>query len=102
VYYLVLPSQIQILQNPAKPGQGTSREIKEKGLDSLVRSELFQWVAVTPRAKISFSAPFRAVGFRGPRRASVGEQAKVPRLLIFAKEKSTQLSDERRSKWSKH
>jgi hypothetical protein len=35
MYYLALPNQIQILQNPPKPGQGTSKEIKEKGLDLL-------------------------------------------------------------------
>jgi hypothetical protein len=33
--YYGLPSQIQIFQNPAKPGQGQPKEIKGKGLDFL-------------------------------------------------------------------
>jgi hypothetical protein len=52
----------QIQQCPAKPEQRKSKKIGLDSLSSLVRIERFQGVMLTPGAKDSFSAPFRAGG----------------------------------------
>jgi hypothetical protein len=56
--------------SPAKPEQAKQKTKARISLDSLVRIEPFQWVALTPKAKKSFSGFFSAAGLRSPGRAS--------------------------------
>jgi hypothetical protein len=53
------PSQIQISPNRAKSAKAKQRKSKENtllSLDSLVRIERLQWVALTPKPLFSFAA----------------------------------------------
>jgi hypothetical protein len=88
VYYLGLPSQTQILQNPAKPSQGEPKENKEKSLDFLGFSWpnwVFSKGCSDPLGEKFLSRFPSRRWLSQPGRASIGDRGKVSRLLIFAK-----------------
>jgi hypothetical protein len=62
----LLPSRIQIFQNPAKPSKGNQRKSKEKRLGfswiPLSESSLFNRLRRRPGKRFSFLAPLFAVG----------------------------------------
>jgi hypothetical protein len=82
----------QIQQNPAKRGQRQSKKKACISLDSLVRNEPFQWVALTP-GPFFLSSPVRdcdratIVGAIERRVSKSGIMASetLSRLLIFRK-----------------
>jgi hypothetical protein len=78
----------QIQQNPATPGQRESKEKAWISLDSLVRIEPFQGVALTPQGKKLFPAPFPAAALH-TEGGFIPDRGKVPRILIFRKDNST-------------
>jgi hypothetical protein len=74
-FFQARPKFSQIQPSPAKSGQRQSKEKAWISLDSLVRIEPFQGVALTPQAKNSFPAPYLAVGVRA-RAPSSGDGAR--------------------------
>jgi hypothetical protein len=82
------PSQAQIFQNRAKPGQAGPREIKGKSLELpwilLAVLNLFKGLRRPPRPKILLPLLSPPTAFAG----LSGEQANIPRVLIFTNEKS--------------
>jgi hypothetical protein len=83
-----------------KPNLAKSSKIPPSPLKENQRKKLgFPWISLSELspfnglqrplvAKNSFPAPFLAKAF-GHRRASFGDRGKIPRILIFEKEKST-------------
>jgi hypothetical protein len=64
------PKSSQIQQSPDKRKQNKSKKKAWNSLDSLVRIEPFQGVALTPQGKKSCLAPFPRNWPSWPRRAS--------------------------------
>jgi hypothetical protein len=80
---------IQIQQNPAKRRQSKSKESACIGLDSLVRNEPFQWVALTPRPFFLLAAVRIYTELElYLKRADVGRHGKetISLILIFRKQ----------------
>jgi hypothetical protein len=79
---------LQIESNPGKPDQARAKPIKEKGLESLVRIEPFQGVALIPEAKILFPAPCLPSPFAAPAHF-ISRRPQGTMTSEFRKEKSS-------------